>query len=101
MEVMRISEQQLDFISLEEAAKWASEYLKKDVSKNNISYLVNYGKILKYDSCGNWNTVASNGGSRIKIEELKNYYDKFLFSLYLLIQNYLFRLSSHTQIVTW
>lgn len=78
MEEMSISEKQLEFVSLEEAAKWASEYLKKDVSKNNISYLVNYGKVLKYDSRGNWNTGASNGDSRIKIEELKSYYNEFV-----------------------
>lgn len=61
--------------NIKEASEWASNYLGKDVSTNNISYLINYGKILKYDSEGNWVNNISNGNLRINIDELKEYYD--------------------------
>jgi len=55
-------------VSLREAADWASSYLKKDVRESNISYLVNYARIKKYDG----------GKNRILVDrdELKDYYDR-------------------------
>lgn len=78
LEEEEIPEEVDKLVTLDEAARWASEYLKKEVSKNNISYLINYGKILKYDKSGNWLNGASNGEARIDLNELKNYYDKFI-----------------------
>lgn len=36
------------FFTIKEAAQWASDYLKRNVTNANISYLINYGKIKKY-----------------------------------------------------
>ena len=36
------------FFTIKEAAKWASDFLKRNVTNANISYLINYGKIKKY-----------------------------------------------------
>jgi hypothetical protein len=36
-----------DLLTLKQASEWASEYLGKNVSTFNISYLIQYGKILE------------------------------------------------------
>lgn len=41
-----------ELLTIKQASKWASDYLKKDVSILNISYLVQYGRILKIDTNG-------------------------------------------------
>ena len=53
-------------ISLKEASQWATQYLNRKVTTSNISYLLQYGRIRKYESYGN---------SSISVEELKDYYD--------------------------
>lgn len=53
-------------LSLIDASKWASDYLKRKVTVSNISYLIQYGRIKKY---------GSNGNPLISLDELKNYYD--------------------------
>ncbi|MCX7797362.1 MAG: site-specific DNA-methyltransferase [Melioribacter sp.] len=53
-------------INLKEASHWASKYLNKKVTISNISYLIQYGKIKKYEN---------NGTVLINIDELKEYYD--------------------------
>ncbi len=55
-------------LTVREASRWASDFLKRDVSESNISYLVQYGKIKKH-----------NNGSSIfvDIHDLKNYYDSY------------------------
>ena len=37
-------------INIREASKWASQYLDRQVTTSNISYLIQYGRIKK---CGN------------------------------------------------
>lgn len=49
------------------AAFWASEYLGKNVTTNNIIYLINYGKIANYATKPKENLIDKN--------ELKAYYD--------------------------
>lgn len=56
------------FINLKEAANWASQYLNRNITISNISYLLQYGRIKKY---------GSNGNPLINIEELKEYYDSY------------------------
>ncbi len=56
------------FVNLKEASNWASQYLNRKVTISNISYLLQYGRIKKYES---------NGNSLINIEELKEYYDSY------------------------
>jgi len=54
--------------SLKDASRWASNYLKKNVTESNIAYLVNYGRI---------NKAKNNGSLSVDISELKSYYDSF------------------------
>jgi len=54
-----------EFLSINEASVWASEYLNKNVTTSNISYLIQYGRIRK---------IGENGSSLILKEELANYY---------------------------
>lgn len=53
------------FLNIKEASNWASQYLGRNVSTSNISYLLNYGRISKYIQDGN--TLLSK-------EELEKYY---------------------------
>ncbi len=57
-----------DLLTLAEAAKWASDYLNREVSVSNISYLVQYARIRKIRD--------SDEGIRVDRNELKEYYDK-------------------------
>ena len=36
-----------ELLSIKEASKWASDYLNKNVTTSNISYLIQYGRIRK------------------------------------------------------
>jgi hypothetical protein len=53
-------------INLKEASEWASQYLNRNVTISNISYLLQYGRISKY---------GNNGNPLLNAEELKDYYD--------------------------
>jgi len=53
--------------TITDASKWASNYLNKDVSGSNISYLLNYGKVRRY----------GNGTPLVSIPELKRYYESY------------------------
>src|SRR3989304_89779 len=57
-----------DLLTIKEASRWASDFLKRDVSESNISYLVQYGKVKKH-----------NGGNSVFVDvsDLKNYYDSY------------------------
>lgn len=35
-------------IDIKEASRWASDFLNREISPTNISYLIQYGKIKKY-----------------------------------------------------
>jgi len=54
-----------DYLSISEASIWASEYLKKNVTTSNISYLIQYGRITR---------IGDNGSTLIAKDELINYY---------------------------
>ena len=56
-----------ELFSVREAATWASNYVKKDISQSNISYLVQYAKIKKYNDASN--------NVQVNITELQKYYD--------------------------
>lgn len=53
-------------INLKEAARWATEYLKRNITVSNIAYLIQYGRLKNY---------GSNGNPLINRAELKEYYD--------------------------
>ncbi len=55
--------------SIQEASKWASDYLKKDISPTNISYLVQYGKVRKQ---------GENGSTKVDLNDLKKYYESWM-----------------------
>jgi len=57
-----------DKITIKEASIWASEFLSKNVTVSNISYLVQYGKVKKYEE---------NGNVYIQKNDLKKYYDGY------------------------
>jgi hypothetical protein len=46
-------EEDKKLISLKEASVWASQYLNRKVTVSNISYLVQYGRIKRYENDGN------------------------------------------------
>ena len=54
-----------NLLTIKEASEWASEYLEKEVTTSNISYLLNYGRVPK---------AAENGDTLIKEKDLLNYY---------------------------
>ena len=54
-----------EYLSISEASVWASDYLEKNVTTSNISYLIQYGRITK---------IGENGSTLIAKEELINYY---------------------------
>ncbi|TKX29605.1 restriction endonuclease subunit M [Campylobacter sp. MIT 12-5580] len=56
-----------DFLTPKQAATFASEYLGKNVTSNNIIYLLNYGKIANHSTNPKENLIDKN--------ELKAYYD--------------------------
>jgi hypothetical protein len=64
-----------DLRTLQEACDWASIYLGREVTPNNISYLIQYAKIHVYDPQGNLKK-RPGGDARISLSELKQYYDK-------------------------
>lgn len=57
-----------EFLTLEQASAWATDFLGRTVEKSNINYLVQYGRIKK-----------RNSGKTILVskEELKEYYQGF------------------------
>ena len=54
------------YFTLQQASLWATEYIGKNVTSSNISYLVQYGKVKKFEN---------DGITQIDKEELKAYYD--------------------------
>ena len=55
-------------LTIKEASVWATKHLGKDVTPSNITYLINYGRILK---------TGENGTTLIPKQELINYYENF------------------------
>jgi len=52
-------------LTIKDATKWAANFLQKQVSTSNISYLIQYGRIKKY---------RENGDILINVNDLENYY---------------------------
>jgi hypothetical protein len=57
-----------DLMDVNEAAKWASVHMGKNVTPSNISYLIQYGRIKKF---------GDNGFTQISKKELTAYYSSF------------------------
>ena len=58
------------FLTLKEASFWAKSFLKRDISKSNISYLIQYGRIKKYNKS---NSLC------VSVDDLKEYYQSQYF----------------------
>jgi len=58
----------MSLVSIPEASKWATDYLDKEVSPTNISYLVQYGKVKKH---------SENGSTLVDLSDLKKYYQSY------------------------
>lgn len=56
-------------ISIREASELASKLVNRQISTSNISYLLQYGKIRKFND---------NGSTLINIEDLKSYYESYV-----------------------
>jgi hypothetical protein len=57
-----------DLMDINEAAKWGSVHMGKNVTPSNISYLIQYGRIKKF---------GDNGFTQISKKELTAYYSSF------------------------
>ncbi|GHT54316.1 hypothetical protein AGMMS50233_02110 [Endomicrobiia bacterium] len=53
------------YLTIKEASLWATNYLGKEVTTSNISYLIQYGCIRK---------IGHNGSTQILKSELEKYY---------------------------
>ena len=52
-------------LTIKEASSWAKNFLKRDIRESNISYLIQYGKIKKYNK---------SDSLCVSIDDLKEYY---------------------------
>lgn len=59
----------MNVLTIQEASKWASDFLRKEVSPTNISYLLQYGKIRKH---------GGNGSTLVDLTDLKKYYESYM-----------------------
>lgn len=57
-----------DLLTIKQASEWATNYLGKNVTNSNISYLIQYGRIKK---------IGSNGTTQVSQHELINYYKSY------------------------
>ena len=57
-----------NLMTIKQASAWASKHLNRQVTTSNISYLIQYGKIKKYDD---------NGSILVDLNDLKRYYKSF------------------------
>ncbi len=66
--MVRIMQHHKHLLTIKEASEWASNHLKRNISESNISYLIQYGKVRKY-----------NGGNATLIDlyDLKKYYQSY------------------------
>lgn len=55
-------------LNIHDAAIFATEFLAKEISPTNISYLVQYGKVKKY---------GENGSTQVNVDDLKKYYNSY------------------------
>ena len=62
-------EEMSELLTIKQASKWASQYLRRNVTPSNISYLIQYGRIKK---------VANNGGTLVSRRDLVGYYESYI-----------------------
>lgn len=57
-----------ELLSIKEASDWATNYLNKNVTPSNISYLIQYGRIKK---------IGDNGSTQVSKSDLIKYYQSY------------------------
>jgi DNA modification methylase len=57
-----------DILTIKEASLWASDFLGRNVTTSNISYLIQYGRVKK---------IGDNGSTCIAKDDLINYYSSY------------------------
>jgi DNA modification methylase len=57
-----------EMLTVKEASVWASDYIGKNVTPSNITYLIQYGRVKKN---------GENGITQIHLNDLKNYYEYY------------------------
>lgn len=57
-----------NLMTIKQASVWASKHLNRQVTTSNISCIIQYGKIKKYDG---------NGSISFDLNDLKRYYNAF------------------------
>jgi DNA modification methylase len=62
---MSVMKEQLEYLTIKEASVWATNYLGKEITASNISYLVQYGRIAK---------IGHNWSTQVLKSELTSYY---------------------------
>ncbi|WP_198407707.1 DNA methyltransferase [Candidatus Endomicrobiellum trichonymphae] len=63
--IIFIMEENIEYLTIKEASLWATNYLGKEITASNISYLIQYGRIHK---------IGHNGSTQILKSELIKYY---------------------------
>jgi len=58
-----------DLLTIKQASEWASQYLRRNVTPSNISYLIQYGRIKK---------ISDNGNTLVSKQDLINYYISYI-----------------------
>ena len=58
----------MEMLTIKQASKWASEFLNRKITKTNISYLVQYGRVKKN---------GENGNLYVAKKDLENYYNSY------------------------
>jgi hypothetical protein len=56
---------EIEYLSVKEASVWATNYLGRQITTSNISYLIQYGRIRK---------IGNNGSTQVLKSELEKYY---------------------------
>ena len=64
-----LNTQEKTLFSIKEASQWAAEYLNKNVTPSNISYLIQYGQIER---------VRDNGITLVRKADLVKYYESYV-----------------------
>ena len=57
-----------DILTVREASRWASDYLGRNITTSNISYLIQYGRVKK---------IGENGSTYIAKNDLESYYTSY------------------------
>lgn len=55
----------MNLVTIKDACIWASNYIQKNVTESNISYLIQYGRINKYNK---------DGTTMVDLHDIKEYY---------------------------